>query len=122
MPWDKPSAELMMLLEGALAAVDCTPRKMFGTIAYFVNGNMYAAVHENRLMLRLSESDRDELIGRHGESIRFEPSPGRVMREYVALPETIWGDSSQMQAWLDRSYAYAASLPAKQPRASKRKR
>ena len=37
-------------------------RPMFGAVAAFVNGNMFAGVHETRFLMRLSPEDRERLL------------------------------------------------------------
>jgi TfoX/Sxy family transcriptional regulator of competence genes len=64
---------------------------MFGGPAYFVNGNMFAGVLGEQLMVRLDADDRAELLDADPGAVPFEPMPGRPMREYVTLPESIWG-------------------------------
>ena len=43
---------------------------------------------------------------------------GRPMKEYVALPATVY-DGEEFDKWLRKSYEYASSLP---PKAEKPKR
>src|ERR1051325_6031683 len=66
------------------------PRRMFGYPAAFVNGNMFACLFQDRMMLRLSEKDRKE-----SGFPPFEPSPGRAMREYVTLPPEVLGSEKR---------------------------
>jgi hypothetical protein len=40
--------------------------------------------------------------------------PGRPLREYACLPESILTDREVLEAWLGRALAYALTLPAKQ--------
>ena len=52
--WKKVPAELAARFDAALPVVaDVQRRKMFGCPAAFVNGNLFAGLHENRLMVRL---------------------------------------------------------------------
>jgi TfoX/Sxy family transcriptional regulator of competence genes len=122
MPWEKPSPELTRKLDDAVAAaaqasgVAVELKPMFGCPAYFVNGNLFAGVHQSSLMLRLPEDRRAEVIALGGGP--FEPMPGRAMKEYVVLPSTVLGDASATAAWVRRGAEHAASLPpkAKKPR------
>src|SRR3989442_2029665 len=57
-------------------------RKMFGYPAVFVNGNMFAGLFHDSMILRLNAEDRDTFPG----AAPFEPMPGRPMREYVVAP------------------------------------
>ncbi len=84
---------------------------MFGYPAAFVNGNMAAGLHQDRLVLRLDEKDRAALMKLGGT--QFEPMPGRPMREYVVAPSDFTKRTAELKRWLGRSVAYAARLPAK---------
>ena len=63
-------------------------------------------------MLRLSEAERTEFLALDGAA-RFEPMPGRPMREYVTVPQRMLASPDELAAWLEKSYAYAKSLPPK---------
>ena len=90
-------------------------RPMFGNLAGFVNGNMFAGVFGERVFVRLPEGERAELLAMPGAEV-FAPMEGRAMKEYVMLPEA-WRDEPGMaRGWLQRSLAWAAELPAKEPK------
>ena len=93
-------------------------RKMFGYPCAFVNGNMFAGLHEAGLILRLPESEREEFLRLKG-ALRFEPMPGRVMREYVVAPEDMARHPEVVANWLRKAFAYGSSLPAKVAKAKK---
>lgn len=120
MPWKKDSAEMVQFLDAALAPLPCQRRMMFGTPAYFINDNMFAGLHEDHFILRLSKADREALVETFDEATQFEPMPGRPMREYMVLPEALYNDAATLQDWLGRSYDYASSLPPKAPKAKKK--
>jgi TfoX/Sxy family transcriptional regulator of competence genes len=92
---------------------DAEPRKMFGYPCVFVNGQLFAGVHQENMMLRLSEAERAEFLALDGAA-RFEPMAGRPMREYVVVPQRMLQSPNELVAWLEKSYAYAKTLPAKQ--------
>ena len=121
MKWKKPSPELIEFLDKTMLPFACSRRPMFGSIAYFVNNNMFICVFENNIILRLSERDRKEILTTHDEVAPFEPMPGRVMKEYVTLPESIFGNIEHFRKWLNQSYRYASSLKPKEPKQTKRK-
>jgi TfoX/Sxy family transcriptional regulator of competence genes len=93
-------------------------RRMFGFPCAFVNGNMFAGLFQTGLFLRLSETEREEFLRLKGAS-RFEPLPGRVMREYVTAPADMARQPKVVAEWLRKAFVYGSSLPAK---AMKRKR
>ena len=119
MDWEKPSPELIRILEEAsepFAVIE--RRKMFGCPAYYVGGNMTAGVYGTQIFLRLPPEAREELRTSL-DAKPFEPMPGRPMKEYVQLPEAIWRDEAALDEWLRRSVEFASSMPAKQPKPRK---
>ena len=93
---------------------------MFGSVTFFVNNNMFSGVHEDTVILRLSEADRQEMISTYDEVAEFTPM-GRVMKEYVALPKNVCADKTVFGEWLDRSYRYAATLLPKEKKTRKKR-
>jgi len=47
---------------------------------------------------------------------RFEPLPGRVMREYVVAPGVLANEPGALRRWLRTAFGYAGSLPPKAAR------
>ena len=86
-------------------------RTMFGYPSAFLNGNMLACVFQDRIMVRLSETDRVAAAAIGGKP--FEPSPGRAMREYVELPPAVTRNPKELAAWFARSRGFVGTLPQK---------
>jgi TfoX/Sxy family transcriptional regulator of competence genes len=84
---------------------------MFGCPAAFVNGNMFSCLHQENVIVRLDADARAALQRAGGQA--FEPLPGRVMREYLALPAAVQADPRRLRRWLGQAFAYAGSLPPK---------
>jgi TfoX/Sxy family transcriptional regulator of competence genes len=114
MAWKKPSEELSKFLDERISAFDVKKKKMFGCPVYFANDNMFAGVFENDIFIRLSEQDRIKIISENDEIMTFEPVKGRVMKEYVVLPESLYNDPEKFHELLGSSYEYVLSLPPKQ--------
>lgn len=89
-------------------------RPMFGNVAAFVNGNMFAGLFGDDLFVRLGEEERTLLIERGGSA--FEPMPGRAMKDYVTIPGDWARDVEATRGWVFRSLECARDLPAKEPR------
>jgi TfoX/Sxy family transcriptional regulator of competence genes len=119
--WKKVSAELSDLLDNALVEFDGEKRMMFGCPAYFVNNNMFTSVHQDNIILRLSETERIEISTKYDEAEPFEPMKGRVMKEYMVLPEVLYSDGMEFDKWLKKSYKYTSSLPPKEKKKKKKK-
>ena len=120
MQWEKVTPELNAFLDENMAAFKADKRPMFGASTYFVKGNMFAGIHEDTIILRLSERDRQEIMKTYDEVRPFEPVEGRLMKEYVALPETLYDQPDVFRKWLRRSFEYASSLKPKEKAAAKR--
>jgi len=118
--WDKPSQDLIDLLDMILIPYIHTKRKMFGSPSYFLNNNMFAGVHEDIIFLRLSENDREELLNDDIDACHFDPLEGRPMKEYLVITEKIYRDVNQLEKWILKSINYVSSIPPKQPKKKKR--
>jgi TfoX/Sxy family transcriptional regulator of competence genes len=102
---------LERLIDDAMAGIPHEKKKMFGCPAFFAQGNMFAGVYRSSIFLRLGEEDRNRLLGTSKEIQPFEPLPGRVMRQYLAIPDSLCEDAPFVQGWLKKSHAYALTLP-----------
>jgi TfoX/Sxy family transcriptional regulator of competence genes len=102
---------LVSAFEAALPGPPVERRKMFGFPAAFINGNMFAGVFQDEIVVRLAERGREELMVEGGSL--FEPMPGRPMREYIAAPPEIVADAAKLSLWVRRALAYARRLPPK---------
>ena len=49
----------------------------------------------------------------HLQRVPFSPMPGRSMKGWAALPAEVVADDAALEPWLERSLAFAGSLPAK---------
>ena len=114
MAWRKPPQELVDYLDSVIpdgpAPVDFKP--MFGGPCYWTGGNMFAAIHQESMIVRLGEEDRQVLLREPGAAL-FEPMEGRPMREYVVIPPQIVADREAVRFWLAKGLAFTASLPPK---------
>ena len=114
MPKWKPAPEaLIQRFEAALISLPgAQKRQMFGYPAALVQGNMFAGLFEDRMILRLAADDRAEFTSRFGATT-FEPMPGRPMKEYAVVPKTVLDTPRDLERWLAKSFAFAKSLPSK---------
>jgi TfoX/Sxy family transcriptional regulator of competence genes len=102
--WKKVPAELAVAFDAALPpAADVERRKMFGCPAAFVNGNLFAGLHEDRLMIRLPiEAPRRPCV-----------MMGRTMKEYALFADALEMAPHEMAAWVQRAYDFTRALPPK---------
>ncbi len=115
--FEKAPVELVERFGATLARhPEATVRKMFGYPAAFVNGNMATGLFASSWLVRLPDPAAAELLRLRGAR-PFEPMPGRTMRGYYVLPVTIVDDDPELEGWLGRALAHAATLPPKPAKA-----
>jgi TfoX/Sxy family transcriptional regulator of competence genes len=97
---------------------DTESKKMFGYPCAFSANQMFFGVFQSNLFLRLSESDRKTFIEKYKTNL-FEPMPGRPMKEYALVPETLLKNPTDLKTWIKKSRMYVSQLPAKPPKVKK---
>ncbi len=93
-------------------------RPMFGNLAGFVNGNMFAGLYGAEVFLRLPAADRAELLREKG-AVPFEPMQGHAMAEYVVPPDSWRDDPNRARGWVSRSLQWVGAMPAKKTKSRK---
>jgi TfoX/Sxy family transcriptional regulator of competence genes len=111
MAWKKPSQALIDTFDAVLPGPPAERRLMFGFPAAFVNGNMFMGLHEERLVLRLDERARQELLD--GGAALFEPMKGRPMKEYVVAPASLLADRAALKRRVAQALSFVGALPPK---------
>jgi TfoX/Sxy family transcriptional regulator of competence genes len=109
----KPTATTVTAFEQATDGLPGIERRtMFGYPSVFLNGNMLASIFQDRVMVRLSETDRADAMKRAGAK-PFEPTPGRGMKEYVDFPAGVTANAKALRGWIERGASYVGTLPKK---------
>ncbi|MDO8672067.1 MAG: TfoX/Sxy family protein [Dehalococcoidia bacterium] len=117
---EKTSPDMRDLLAAAVAGIACQKKMAFGYPVYFVNDNMFTGLHGNNIFLRLSEQDRETILSAFEGASPFAPNPGMTMKEYVVVPDSLYNNPEVFNDWLERSFAYMASLPPKKAKSKKK--
>lgn len=106
--------DLAFRLRARLETVDgITDKRMFGGLAFLLNGNLLvAASSKGNLMLRVDPARADELLGRD-HVIPMEMGGGRKPKGWIRVEEPGYDSDDQLAAWVDEALAYAATLPPK---------
>jgi len=86
-------------------------KKMFGGVAFLVNGNMSVGVHKQWLIARLSAEAGVEALQRPGAKVM--DITGRPMKGWVMVAPDGVAEEESLRAWVAESVAFAASLPPK---------
>ena len=88
-----------------------TERKMFGGIAWMINGNMACGTLGEDLMVRLDAADAARALSEpHVGPMDFT---GRPLRGFVLVDAAGVGETEELARWVDAGADHAASLPPK---------
>ena len=88
-----------------------TERRMFGGIAFVLDGNMAVGVSSDELMVRAGPDRFDEALARPHARI-FDLS-GRPMKGWVLVAPDGTADDADLAGWLELGVSFARSLPPK---------
>src|SRR5262245_36432724 len=86
-------------------------KKMFGGVAFLVNGNMSVGVHKDELIVRIPPEETDEALKKPGA--RLFDITGRPMKGWLLVGGRGTKDGKALAAWVKRGVAFASSLPKK---------
>jgi TfoX/Sxy family transcriptional regulator of competence genes len=89
-----------------------TEKRMFGGLAFLINGNMSVSVSgQGGLLLRVDHADTDTLLRK--EHAREFEMRGRPMQGWLRVDPEGVRTKRQLEAWVKRSVGYARALPSK---------
>jgi hypothetical protein len=109
MAYDEELAE--RLREQVQAEPGLTEKRMFGGLAFLINGNMaVSASGQGGMLLRVDPAETGTLVAAP-HARRFEMR-GREMDGWLRI-DTDDLTSEDFEQWVDRGIAYARSLPPK---------
>lgn len=87
-------------------------KRMFGGLAFLVNGNMSVAVSgQGGLLVRVRPDDLDKLLQR--AHVNPMVMAGRELRGWVRVDAPALRTTRQLQSWVARGVGYARGLPPK---------
>jgi TfoX/Sxy family transcriptional regulator of competence genes len=90
-------------------------RKMFGGLAFMVNGNMACGILGDELMVRVGkDAHADALSKPHAREMDFT---GRSMTGMVYVAPAGLKEKRSLSAWVKRGVSHASSLPPKRSKA-----
>jgi TfoX/Sxy family transcriptional regulator of competence genes len=86
-------------------------RRMFGGLAFLVDGKMFVGISGSKLMARVgTERYRDALSLPHAREMNFT---GKPMKGYVYVDPSGLTEDRDLLAWVSWCVGYVASLPPK---------
>jgi hypothetical protein len=88
-----------------------TEKKMFGGIAFLLNGNMCCGVHKTDMIVRLDADQTERALSeRH---VRVFDLTGRPMKGWLLVSGEGVAADAALGRWIDVATGFAGSLPAK---------
>jgi TfoX/Sxy family transcriptional regulator of competence genes len=110
MAYDEDLANRVRELIGVESGL--TEKKMFGGLAFLINGNMSVGVSgHGGLMVRVDPAETDALLARpHARAFEMR---GREMQGWLRVDSEGVRTKRQLEPWVRRGVTYARSLPPK---------
>ena len=85
--------------------------KMFGGLAFMLDGNMACGVMGSELIIRVGKGNAEDALSKP-HSRPFDMT-GRPMRSFVCVAAEGIASDAGLEEWAGRGIAYAGSLPPK---------
>jgi hypothetical protein len=88
-----------------------TEKRMFGGVAFLLNGNMCCGVHGQELIVRIAPAQTDQALNQP-HTRAFDLS-GRPMNGWILVHPKGLATEAALAKWIRTGMKYVASLPAK---------
>jgi hypothetical protein len=111
--YDLDLAERIRALMGGRAVEE---KRMFGGLAFLVNGHMSVSASGQGGLLARCEPDQTEALLREPGVEEFSMRNRGPMSGWLRVSADAVAGDDALSAWVNRGYSYAQSLPAKKGR------
>jgi len=105
MAWKKNSPDAIHRFDALVAVKRAKRGVLFGCPIYVLEGERYATLYQNQIVLRLSPADAADLISKGGRA--FEPIKGRRSKDRVILPNKIAANRRLLLGWVGKAVVHA---------------
>ncbi len=105
---EKLASRVRDLLEGEPGLAE---KKMFGGLAFLLDGNMAVCVSGDALMVRLPTDQVEDALAEPGA--RPSDMGGRPMKGWLLVDPPGHAKVKDLRRWVDRCTAYARTFPPK---------
>ena len=86
-------------------------KKMFGGIAFMVNGNMTVGVIEDYLIVRVGLANYQDALRKPGADL-FQPT-GKPMAGWITVAPDGYQADNEIKYWIELALEFVKTLPAK---------
>lgn len=111
MAFDPGLAERVREVPGQRPGI--SERRMFGGLAFLVDGKMFIGLNGSSLMARVGIERHDDALAM--PHVRVMDFTGRVMRGYVYVDPPAIAEDEALRNWVMWCLGFVRSLPPKQP-------
>jgi TfoX/Sxy family transcriptional regulator of competence genes len=88
-----------------------TEKKMFGGLAFLLDGHMFCGVIDDELMVRLGEERAGSALDQpHTRPMDFT---GRPLKGYIYVAPEGLAEEAELRVWVDAGAEFASALPPK---------
>jgi TfoX/Sxy family transcriptional regulator of competence genes len=88
-----------------------TEKKMFGGVAFMLNGKMCCGVIKNDLLVRVGpEQNKKALALPNSRPMDFT---GKPMKGFIYVDSKGWSKEASLKKWIEMGIDYASKLPKK---------
>lgn len=108
MAWDEGLAQLM---RDDLAGEPVAEKKMFGGLAFLLNGHMICGIHKGGAMFRVGKPNEAEALAVPGASPMM--FTGRAMAGMIDLSDEATADDARRGRVMGLALAFVRALPPK---------
>lgn len=108
MPYDEGLAQRVRELIGTDVVIE---KKMFGGLAFMINGNMSVGVLRNDLMVRVGPENYRQALSE--DDAREMDFTGKPLKGFVYVNEKSLDSDDRLQFWVNQGRDFALSLPPK---------
>ncbi len=109
MAYNEPLAQRIRSLLARRQGMD--ERKMFGGVAFLLNGNMCCGVHKDDLIVRVAPEDYDAAVKR--PHARVFDLTGKPMKGFILVSSKAYRSDETLKDWVTAGTKCARALPAK---------
>lgn len=85
-------------------------KRMFGGVAFLMQGNMLVGVHKDALIVRIAPEDTDEAL--RDKDARIFDITGRPMKGWI-LVDSSGVAGARLATWIERARGFVKTLPSK---------
>ncbi|MBM3567618.1 MAG: TfoX/Sxy family protein [Alphaproteobacteria bacterium] len=103
-----------------LAPLGASARRMFGGLGLFAGGRMFGLVSDDVTYFKTDAAGQADYRREGCVPFRYDTRKGQItIGSYWRVPERLFDDEAELQAWARRAIAVASALPAKRGHAAR---